>query len=242
MIHCKDFADALISFLQNSNPCYISHTELYSGASGMAAKDLYYRILRTTLGILHRLTMNRQSELEFMSEEDLGDTLYKHYLITIPMLYDILVTFGTGSENLPILQKLFARIFKLQPKYKFDLLVSLKFIRTDCLNGVEREIETSSKSLLKLSDLIVFCLDSLCNLRMLVDVCPSVAVELFLKIELEQELTQFYDNIVPAFYKNVVIFEGHEEAIESLKKIRVEILKCFRGIVNFHLDEMLKSK
>lgn len=242
MIYCKDFADALISFLQNSNPCYVSHKELYSESEGDSVKDLYYRILRTVLGVLHRLTMNRQSDLEFMTEEELGETLYKNYLITIPMLYDILVTYGTGKENLPLLQKLFARIFKLQPKYKYDLLVSLKFIRVDCLQGVEKEIEPSCRSLVKLNDLILFSLDSICNLRMVVDVCPAVAVDLFLKIELEQELTQFYDNIVPVFYKNAVVFEGHEETIEWLKKIRVEILKCFRGVVGFHLDEMLKKK
>lgn len=242
MIHCKDFTDALISFLQNSNPCYIPTNELYSQDTDGSAKDLYYRILQSVLIILHRLTINRESESVYMTEDDLAETLYKNYLITIPMLYDILVTYGTGNENLPVLQKLFSRIFKLQPKYKYDLLVSLKFIRSNCLQGVEREIESSSKSLIKLTDLILFCLDSICNLRMLIDVVPAIAVELFLGIELEQELTEFYDNIVPVFYKNVSVFEGHDEAIDLLKRTRVEILKCFRGIVNYHLDEILKKK
>lgn len=242
MIHSKDFADALVSFLQNSNPCYVNHTVLYGGDRDSTAKDIYYRILTTVLVILHRLTSARHSDVEFMSEEDLGETLYKHYLITIPMIYDILATYGTGPENITIVEQLFSRIFQLQPKYKYDLLVSLKFVRANCLQGVERELEASTKSLTKLTDLILFCLDSVCNLRMLVDICPEVAIELFLAIELEQELTQFYDNILPVLYKNVVVFEGHDEAIDLLSRIRVEILNCFRGIINYHLDEMLRKK
>lgn len=111
----------------------MSGEELYGSDSDGSVKDLYHRLLRTVLLLIHRMTMHRESEVEFMSEDDLAETLYKHYLITIPMLYDILVTYGTGAENLPMLQKLFQRIFQLQPKYKYDLLVSLQFIRADCL-------------------------------------------------------------------------------------------------------------
>lgn len=241
MIFCKDFADSLISFLQNSNPCYISAKDLYNSA-GDEAKDLYASLLRTVLVILHRLITAKESDVEFMTRDELAETLYKNYLITIPMLYDILVTYGTGKENLPVLQKLFSAIFSLQPKYKYDLLVSLKFIRGDCLQGIEKQIDINSRTLWALNDLIMFCLDSICNLRMLIEVCPEIAVELFLNIELEQELTQFYDNVLPSFYKNAVVFEGHEGTLDLLVKLRVQILKCFRGIIGYHLDEILRKK
>lgn len=239
-IYIKEFSDALVSFLQSSNPCYTNTKDVYG--KDEVALDLYYQILSTVLVLLHRLTICRESETEFMSAGDLAETLYKHYLITVPMLFDILVTYGTGKTNLPILQGLFERIFKLQPHYQHDLLVSLKYIKADCLQSVEREIETSSKSLAKLNDLIVFCLDSVSILRMITEVCPSVSVDLCLKIELEQEITQFYDNVIPTLYKNAAVFEGNEEAMENLNKTRVEILKCFRGVVNYLLDEALKKK
>lgn len=237
-VHSKDFTDALVSFLQNSNPCYMSPDELYRADE--SAGHLYHRILRTVLLILHRLTMDRESETEFMAEESLAETLYTNYIITVPMLFDILVTYG--KDNLGVLQILFGRIFQLQPKYKYDLMASLEYIQRECLQSVQREIESSSKSLVELNDLILFCLDSISILRMIVEVSPKIAVDAFLKLELEQDMTQFYDTIVPLLYKNVVVFEGHEGAIENLKMIRVEILICFRGIVNFHLDEMLKKK
>lgn len=218
----------------------MSPIDLYG--NDVATKELYHRILQAILVILHRLTTNRESEVEFMSEDDLAEALYKNYLITVPMLFDILITYGTGNENLPVLQALFKRIFKLQPKYKYDLLVSLKYIRSDCLQSVEREIEKSSKSLVQLNDLILFCLDSLAILRMLVEVCPSLSVDYLLKLELEQELTQFYDNVVPKLYKNTVVFDKHEETLGNLRKVRVEILKSFRGIVSFYLDEILRKR
>lgn len=207
-----------------------------------SARELYYRILRTVLLILHRLTMVRQSVTEFMTEEGLAETLYTNYLITVPMLFDILVSYGTGKDNLGVLQQLFARIFQLQPKYKYDLMTSLEYIRSDCLQSVQREIESSSRSLVKLNDLILFCLDSISILCMIVEVSPSISVAAVLQIQLELEMTQFYDTVIPSLYKNVVVFEGHDAAIENLKMIRVLILKCFRGIVNYHLDEMLKKK
>lgn len=235
----NEFMDAIVSFLQNSNPCHLNLTEFYN--KHPLAYDLYARILRNVLIVLHRLTIAKESETEWMPEDELAQTLYKNYLITIPLLFDVLVTYGTGTENVVIMRKLFKRIFQLQPKYNNDLINSLSFIKSNCFQMIGSEIEKQSKKLKLLDDLILFSLDSVTILKNLMEAYPD-SVEICLKLELDQELTQFYDNVIPLFYKNVCVFEGNDLVLENLRRLRMECLRGFRTVVAYFMDEILRKK
>lgn len=230
--------NAVISFLQNSIACYSNARTVLKDEQ---AWELYSQIQRNVFLIIYRLTVAKESDSECMTETDLGQLIYDKYLFTIPLLCDILITYGIGQNNLPILKRLFERVFNLQQQYKYDLGVMLSYIKENCLHITSADIETHSRTLFALNDFITFNLDHVTIVRNLLEVYPE-AVEVVLRLELEQELTQFYDNMMPVFYKNVCMFENNASTLDLLRRMRVEILQTFKAIVNYHLEEIIRKK
>lgn len=60
-----------------------------------------------------------------MTKEQLADILYDKFLITVPMIFDLLVVYG--SENAQIVRRLLETVLKIQPKYRNDFERRPKF-------------------------------------------------------------------------------------------------------------------
>jgi hypothetical protein len=79
------------------------------------------------LTILCRLITNKESDKEWITRQHLADLLYNKFLISIPMVFDMLVAYG--RENHLVLGKFLEALFKIEPKYMNDLKLALQFVQ-----------------------------------------------------------------------------------------------------------------
>ena len=177
-----------------------------------------------------------------MKKDFLADLLYKNYIISIPLIFDLMTAYGKENQN--VLTRVVQTIFKLQPKYFDDLKVGLQYFQSvfktiqqkmdnDRLSGTEQ----SSSSL---NDLAMYTLDCAISLSQLVEMLPE-SVEICSEIQLEQSISNFYDNVLYMLYKNVYALDNEAKSLEYLNNARIELLKCFRAIVGANIDAVINE-
>uniref|UniRef100_A0A1A9VUU3 Uncharacterized protein n=1 Tax=Glossina austeni TaxID=7395 RepID=A0A1A9VUU3_GLOAU len=124
----KSILASITSFLQNSLPFYVNILNVNISES---VKRLYDDILNLIVRIIFRILTRKESAECWIESNDFPEIIYGNYLISVPMLFDLIIAVGNNSsENTALLRKIFATVLGLEPKYMDDLRVFLQFLKT----------------------------------------------------------------------------------------------------------------
>lgn len=243
MVYQKRAIASVISFLKKSNPFYIDMSSL---PEEKKAVGLYEEICSDVTRIVCRLVTNKESDEEWISKDHLKTLIYNNFLISIPMLFDLIVALGDG--NLKILKRIFDSVFEIEPKYKEDLTTALRhfidtfeFISKQAENEeVIKQAEKNENLETPYDDLVMFTVDGAMTLSILLDVYPD-ARQICRDINLPQKLTSFYDTTIPFLYKNIEVINRNAESLKWINELRCQLLKAFRSIVYLHIEKVMED-
>ncbi|CAG9564867.1 unnamed protein product [Danaus chrysippus] len=247
--------DCLISFIQEASPPYLPVHECGD------VRIIYEDIRRLVLIVFSRLVTNKESKNQWMTKEYLGDIIYNNFIFTIPVLWDLCLTYGV--DNARHISKMVETVFTLQPTYNTDTLLALTFVQESfkyIIMQVNKDYESEeppnlpetfkgfgeirrpsgNKSHDKLTfnvlrDLVVHMLDTAMTLRIFVEVYPKAA-ELMKKTNFVLSVVQLYEYGIPQLYE--VLMEVGDETSVTYTEVecyidmtRSEIIDTFREML-----------
>ncbi|XP_062538789.1 activating signal cointegrator 1 complex subunit 2 [Armigeres subalbatus] len=238
VVHNPEAIEAVISFTQNAIPYYL----IGMVRSSDKVFPLYSAAHRCTLQVVCRMITQKESDRCWIGREVLGELLYKHYLVSIPLIFDLLPIYG--RDNKAVLGLMLQTIFKLQPKYLQDLRVGLQYLQ-NTFKTIQQRIDTdliegNQATSSTLNDLAVYTLDCCSCLALLVDLYPDVR-PICTDLALEQSISNFYDNTIVLLYKNIFAMDNASPYLVQLNAARIELLSAFRGILNLQLEMILEK-
>ena len=197
MIYCKNALTAIVQFLQRATPFYIDMSTF-----PMHIVEKYDQLLVLVLRILCRVITNKEAADAWITKEHLRELIYGNYLLSVPMLFDLLVAVGDATaQNAAMLKRIFETLLQIEPNYKQDLQAALSYvpvtfrtIQTQTENegcegagggaDLENDLETPY------DDVARYCLDCAYSLSVLLEVCPLVRT-LAVEMRLGQRLVRF---------------------------------------------------
>lgn len=248
MVFQKSALAAVVSFLQKATPFYIS---ICADEPSDGVMTLYGEILNLVLRILCRILSPKESTEAWIKKDDLRGLIYSNYLISVPMLFDLVVAVGNASrENTELLRRIFDTLLTIEPNYKKDLLAGLAFFRT-----AFRSIHTQTENEgfegagggqldedcgTPFDDVALYTLDCAFTLSVLLDVCPAVR-SYSSEIKLAQNIANFYDNTLPFLYKNIYVINEASKSLMWLNQARLQFLKAFRSIAYSYVEAVLTN-
>lgn len=246
MLYQQSALGAIVSFLQKATPFYIN---VFTELPATEVQELYEYILNLILRIICRVLSPKESNESWIKKEDLKTLIYENYLVSIPMLFDLLVAVGNGTqENIDLLKKIFDTLLLLQPNYKKDLQHALTYFRV-AFRSIHTQTENEGfegaggglpdeSCETPFDDVVLYTLDCAFTLSVLLDVCP-VAKEICLEIKLPQAIANFYDNTLPFLYKNIYVINEQAKSLLWINHARIQLLKSFRSITYSHVERVL---
>ncbi|XP_059057637.1 activating signal cointegrator 1 complex subunit 2 [Achroia grisella] len=214
--------DSLVSFLQEANPPYIPLHD------SREIEQLYEEIRRLVLIIFSRLVTNKESKTQWMTKEFMADVLYNNFIFTIPIIWDICLTYG--ADNSRHVSRILESVFALQPRYEGDATAAVAFVNEtfkyiilqvnkdydndeppnlpETFKGFS-EIKRPSNSknqdkltLDMLKDLVIHMLDTALTLRIFLEVYPK-SVKIFRKTNFVISIVQVYEYGIPLLYERI---------------------------------------
>ncbi|CAH0720515.1 unnamed protein product, partial [Brenthis ino] len=222
ILHHPQCMDAIISFIQDANPPYL---ELHDSKD---VQKLYEEIRRLILVVFSRLVTNKESKSQWMTKEFMADLIYNNFIFTIPVLWDLCLTYG--ADNTRHMSKLMETVFTIQPKYQNDAIQALVFVQEAfkfIILQVNKDYESEEPPNLPetfkgfseikrpsgsknpdkitfsiLKDLVIHMLDMAMTLRIFVEVYPKSA-ELMKKINFLISIVQLYEYGIPHLYEKL---------------------------------------
>lgn len=237
----KSVMASVSSFLQESTPFYLDLDRI---VPDNIAKTLYNDILRDVVRIFCRLVTNKEADNKWISKTDLRDLIYSNYLITAPMLMDLILACGEGNSK--VVKKIFESVIQIQPSYEKDLEEAIQNYPKALLNVV-REIENLENSASGAYDLdtpydevVLFSLDCAYTLSILLDIWPP-ARKFCSAAGVQASLSRFYDSTIPNLWKNIHVINPYAIALNWLNHTRIQLLRSYRAIVNFFIEEVLNE-
>lgn len=168
-----------------------------------------------------------------MTKKQLADVLYDKFLITVPMIIDILVVYGTDNSH--IIRRMLETVLTIQPKYKHDLKDGLNFLATT-FNTIQDKVNENNPD--NYDDLTIFILDCAYTIHTFVVVVPD-AIDICRQVELEQKVTRFYDEAIPFLHKNITYINPSLAC--QLNRARLLLIKFIRCFVDKYLQEVLQE-
>lgn len=242
LIYDPNAIQSVLSYLQEATPCY---TPISAVTSNESVLKLYGSVLKNVVTIVCRLVTNKESDVDWITKDSLGDLLYTNYLVSIPMIFDLAI--ALGPENHFVLHKIITQMIKVQPKYQNDLLHGLEYIQASIRSVedqaqtmIQKEIDGNAPDSHGLEMLALYTLDCVVTLSVLLE-SFSDAKEMANSVGMALTLTQFYDNSIPLLYKMVCENDKNETTLKYLSNIRLEILNTFHGIANYYLGKKIKN-
>lgn len=237
----KTVMASVSSFLQESTPFYLDLDRIIPDN---IAKTLYNDILRDVVRIFCRLVTNKEADNKWISKIDLRNLIYSNYLITIPMLMDLILACGEGNSK--IVKKVFETVIQIEPKYEKDLEHAVQNY-PKAFSNVVQEIEDLENSASGAHDLdtpydevVLFSLDCAYTLSILLDVWPP-ARRMCATAGVQASLSRFYDCTIPNLWKNIHVINPYAIALNWLNHTRIQFLRSYRAIVNFFIEEVLND-
>lgn len=246
MVFQKSALVCVVSFLQKATPFYIN---ICSEPPSDYVKGLYETLLNLVLRIICRLLTPKESSESWLKKDDMRELIYKNYLISVPMLFDLLVAVGNAMpDNAAILHKIFDTLLSVEPNYKKDLMAALNFF-----HAAFRSIHTQTENEgfegaggglpddnceTPFDDVALYTLDCAFTLSVLLDVCPAVR-SLCGEIKLGQSIANFYDNTLSFLYKNICLINESANSLMWLNQARLQFLQVFRSIAYSYVEKVL---
>lgn len=127
MVYEESSMAAIVTFLQRANPYYIQQDTDPDKAT-QEAIELYGQLLDLVVRLVMRLCTSQESDTEWISPKQHGSLLYTNYLISLPMLFDLIVAVGDAEpSNIDLLRDIIESVLRLQPDYAKDMKEALAF-------------------------------------------------------------------------------------------------------------------
>lgn len=235
MIYDKEFLNPLLHFLQESTPFYIPLRDIFYDNEPLV--ELYEKICRNALVIICRLITNRESDEEFMTKEKQAELIYGNYVISVPMLFDIVALYGYNNRDL--VQKIITTVLKIEPKYSNDLKTGIKFVR-DTLGTIKEQISLIEKENRDLydsyEDVSLYLMNISSTLNLLIELVPNdIKSYCSHDLHLEQAIAVFYDNMIPTLYQNSTEVDSSAWFLNFINYSRIELIHAFRNLLNRNL-------
>lgn len=230
---------SIASFLQECTPFYLDLNRI---VSDNIAKTLYNDILRDVVRVFCRIITNKEAENKWISLTDLSNLIYSNYLITVPMLMDLILACGEGNNK--IVKKIFESCIEIQPNYERDLEDALRSY-PQAMQNIVQEIEDLENSASGAYDLdtpydevVLFSLDCAYSLSILLDIWPP-ARKICANAKVQSSISRFYDCTIPNLWRNIHVINPYAIALNWLNHTRIQFLRCFRAIINYFIEEVL---
>jgi activating signal cointegrator complex subunit 2 len=218
--------------LQESTPFYLPMREIFHDSP--AVIEIYEKIANNVLIIVCRLITNRESDVEFMTKEKQAEIVYKNYVITVPMIFDMIALYG--HDNKDLLQKIISTILKIEPKYLNDFKTAIKFVQSTFIKlktqlGV---VEKENRDLYeKYEDLSLYLMNIAVTLNITLELLPNeVKIYCSRDLHFEQSIANFYDNFIAQLYLNSREVDETAWFLTYINYARVEMINTFRNLLN----------
>ncbi|KAJ0174838.1 hypothetical protein K1T71_009946 [Dendrolimus kikuchii] len=255
--------DTLVSFLQEASPPYLPPHE------SRDVQKLYGEIRRLVLIVFSRLVTNRESKTQWMTKEFMSDLIYNKFIFTIPVIWDICLTYGV--DNGRHVSRILDSVFALQPQYGSDAADAVVFVNEafkyiilqvnkdydseeppnlpETFKGFsEIRRPSNSKKSDKLTfdvlkDLVVHLLDTAMTLRIFIEVYPK-SVDIFRKTNFVLSIVQLYEYGIPQLYEKLEE-TGNETSVtyteveNYIDCARAELIDVFREMLANYLAVMM---
>ncbi|XP_060664154.1 activating signal cointegrator 1 complex subunit 2 [Drosophila nasuta] len=248
IVHFDSAMAAIVTFLQRANPYYRVDTNDSNTTTALSnAKLLYSQLLNHVIRLIMRLITEKESPTEWLAPEHHKSLLYNNYLISVPLLCDLVIAVGDAdAQNLRVLQTIFDTVLRLQPDYLKDLQEGLAFYESAFLSmqiQVENEgCEGAGGGALldpaadtPYDDVVLFALDCAYTLRLLLQLCPDLLIACE-QLKLVQSIANFYDMTVPMLYRNIYMINAHASSLRWLNEARQQFLNVVRSITRAQLE------
>lgn len=248
MIYDKEFLNPLIHFLQESTPFYIPLRDIFYDNEPVL--ELYERICRNALVLVCRLITNRESDEEFMTKEKQAELIYGNYVISVPMIFDIVALYGYNNRD--VVQRVITTLLKIEPRYSSDIKTGIKFIR-DTLGTIKDQvglIEKENRDLFaSYEDVSLYLMNISSTLNLIIELIPNdIKFYCSKDLHLEESITRFYDNTIPQLYQNSHAVDSSAWFLNFINYSRIELLHAFRNLLNrnilaiFNANEKTRTK
>lgn len=241
MIFDKEFLTPLLSFLQEATPFYIPLRKIAEDHE--AVVELYEKVCRNALVVVCRLITNRESNEEFMSKEKQAEIIYRNFIISIPMLFDMVTLFGYSNKNM--LQKIIETLLKIEPQYSHDLKVGIKFILStfDAMRKQLEVTESENRELFeRYEDISLYLMNIAATLNLIVDLASNdIKAYCSRELHLEASIANLYDNFIPTLYQYSYAVDSNAWFLAYLNYSRVELINCYRTLLNRGISAILNA-
>ncbi|TDG38170.1 hypothetical protein AWZ03_015408, partial [Drosophila navojoa] len=150
------------------------------------ALAFYEHMLNLAVRVVMRLLTSNESPTEWITPQLHRNLLYNHFLMSVPLLCDLVVALGDVSEqNVKTLQNIFDAVVSIQPDYKNDLKEGLSFYE-DAFLSMQIQVENEGcegagggtpldpNADTPYDDVVVFALDCAHTLRLLIKFYPAL--------------------------------------------------------------------
>ncbi|XP_067641760.1 activating signal cointegrator 1 complex subunit 2 [Eurosta solidaginis] len=247
MVFQKKALAAVVSFLQRATPFYLNVWSQLVQQQPII--DLYEQILAAVLRVICRLITSRESDESWLTIEHQRELIYKNYLISVPMLCDLVIAVGDADpQNTAVLSRIFDTLLRIEPNYKQDLLAALVFFRV-AFRSIQTQAENEGfegagggeldeNAETPYDDVALYTLDCAYTLSVILDICPEVQ-QMCAEIKLGQSIAQFYDNTIPFLYKNIYLINEAATSLGWLNMARIQYLKAFRSIAYSYIEVVM---
>jgi activating signal cointegrator complex subunit 2 len=205
--------------------------------------ELYEKVCRNALIIVCRLITNRESDEEFMSREKQAEIIYKNFIISIPMLFDMVTLFGYSNKSL--MQKIIDTLLKIEPQYSHDLKMGIKFILST-FEAMRKQLEVTEAENRELferyEDITLYLMNIAATLNLIIDLVPNdVKAYCSRELHLEASIANLYDNFIPLLYQYSYAVDPSAWFLTYLNYSRVELINCYRTLLNRGISAILNA-
>ncbi|XP_075980422.1 activating signal cointegrator 1 complex subunit 2 [Anticarsia gemmatalis] len=266
IIHHPQCMDALVSFLQEASPPYLPPHEIKD------VQRIYEEIRRLVLIVFSRLVTNKESKSHWMSKEYMAELLYNKFIITVPIIWDLCLTYGV--DNTRHVARVLDCVFSLQAQYERDVLAALAFVKEafkyiilqvnkdfdseeppnlpETFKGfseIRRPSSTKQQDRLTfevLKDLVIHLLDTAMTMRIFVEVYPK-GVELFRKANFIISIVQLYEYGIPLLYEKLEE-TGDQTSVQYtevdgyIDSARAELIDVFREALAVYKNKIFSGE
>uniref|UniRef100_A0A182UVX2 CUE domain-containing protein n=1 Tax=Anopheles merus TaxID=30066 RepID=A0A182UVX2_ANOME len=237
IVHNATALESVVSFMQNALPFYL--VPVLKALDNERVLPLYTAAHAHVFRVICRLTTVRESATCWMEPEFYGKLVYKHFIVTVPFLFDLISVYS--RDNDAQIARILDTVLQLQPKYIQDLKHGLSYllnafniIQTRC----ESELADATVSEATLNDLTLYAQDCSSVLVQLVTVSPTLRT-ICAELGVEFALSNFYDNVLIVLYRNIQEVNRQSRYLAALNDMRVELLETFRSVLSVQLEKIM---
>uniref|UniRef100_A0A182PBK8 CUE domain-containing protein n=1 Tax=Anopheles epiroticus TaxID=199890 RepID=A0A182PBK8_9DIPT len=239
IVYNKTALESVVSFMQNALPFYL--VPVLKTLDSDRILPLYTAAHALVFRVMCRLTTLRESSTCWMEPEFYGKLVYKNFILTVPILFDLVSIYSRDNEQQT--SRMLESVLSLQPKYIQDMKQGLSYllnaftiIQTRC----ESELAEANVPEATLNDLTLYAQDCSSVLVQLIAISPTLRA-LCPELSVEYAISNLYDNVLIVLYRNIQEVNRESHYLHYLNDMRVELLEAFRSVLSVQLEKIMDS-